>query len=112
MTRSCVRIAIHNFGTDSDLGFVLSRLLLVLILLTSSMPLLGVAIRPSSEGPAFSLDLCHPAQALDSAGGLIPLAIPTCAAYRSPSPAFTTPRPFQVHLIIDYIPDINPPPPK
>jgi hypothetical protein len=112
MTRSRVRIANHNLRSDSDLGVVLSHLLLVLILVTGSMPLLDVAVRPSSDGPAFSLDLCHPVQALDTAGGLIPLAIPTRVAYRSPSPAFTTPRPFQIHFITDYIPDINPPPPK
>jgi hypothetical protein len=112
MARSCVRIPIHNLRADSDLGFVLSHLLLVLILVTGSMPLLDVAVRPSPDGPAFSLDICHPAQALNTAGGLIPLAIPSRAAYRSPSPAFSIPRPFQLHLITDYIPDINPPPPR
>src|SRR5271157_5258182 len=99
MGRNCMRIAMQNFRTDSDTGFVISRLLLVLILVTGSMPLMDVAVRPSCDGPAFSLDLCHPMQALDSAGVLIPLGMPSRIAYRSPSPAFTTPRPFQLHLI-------------
>jgi hypothetical protein len=69
-------------------------------------------VRPTSDGPAFSLNLCHPAQALDTVGALIPLAIPSRVAYRSPSPEFAEPRPFQLDPITDYIPDINPPPPK
>ncbi|HUN56762.1 MAG TPA: hypothetical protein VMU41_01485 [Candidatus Binataceae bacterium] len=103
----------RNLRTGSDAGFVLSHLLLVLILVTGSMPLLDMAVRPSSEGgPAFSLNICHPAQALDAAAALIPLAIPSRAVHRSPSPAFAAPRTFQVHLITDYIPDVIPPPPK
>jgi hypothetical protein len=91
---------------------VLSRLLLVLILVTDLIRLLDDAVRQSSDGPAFSLNICHSAQPLNTSGGSILLAIPARARYRSPSPAFSTPRPFRVHLITDYIPDINPPPPK
>jgi hypothetical protein len=107
-----VRTAINQLRPDSDPGLILSRLLLALILITGALPLLDIVVRPSSDGPALSLDICHPAQALDTAAALIPLAIPSRLAYRSPSPAFNELRPFILHLITGYIPDINPPPPR
>ena len=104
--------AIHKLRPDSDSGLILSRLLLALILITGALPLLNIDVRPTSDGPVLSLDICHPAQALDTAAAIIPLAIPSRIAFRSPSPAFTELRPFIRRFITDYIPDINPPPPK
>jgi hypothetical protein len=108
-----VRTAINKLRPDSDPGLILSRLLLALVLIIGALPLLNIVVRPSSDGPALSLDICHPAQALDTAAAaLIPLAIPSRLAYRSQSPAFNELRPFILHLITGYIPDINPPPPR
>ena len=106
-----MRTTIHKLS-PADPSLILSRLLLVLILIIGAFPLLNIAVRPSSDGPALSLDICHPAQALDTSATLIPAAIPSRVAYRSPSPAFTELRPFVRNLVTDYIPDINPPPPK
>jgi hypothetical protein len=92
---------------------VLSYGLLALILIIGMLPpLLNIIVKPTSKGPAISLDICHPAQALDTSAALIPLVIPIRIAYRIPMAAFGAPRPFLLDRVTGYIPDIIPPPPK
>lgn len=92
---------------------VLSYGLLALIFIIGTLPpLLNIIVRPTSEGPAISLDICHPAQALDTSAALIPLVVPIRIAYGTPMTAFGAPRPFLLDRDTGYIPDIIPPPPK
>ena len=87
--------------------------LLALILIIGTLPpLLNIIVKPTSEGPAISPNICHPAQALDTSTALIQLVIPIRVAYRIPMAAFGAPRPFLLDRVTGYIPDIIPPPPK
>lgn len=88
-------------------------LLAIIIIIGALPPLLNISVRPTSEGPAISLDICHPAQALDTSAALIPLVVPIRIAYGIPmTAAFGALRPFLLDRVTSYIPDITPPPPK
>jgi hypothetical protein len=85
----------------------------VIVLAIGAMPaLLNITVMPKGEGPALSLDICHAAQALDSAGALLPMAAPMRIEERMAAPIFGAPPPYLIHLVTDYLPDINPPPPR
>jgi hypothetical protein len=86
--------------------------LLALILILGALPpLLNIILSATSDGSAISLDICHPAQPLDTSR-LLPLAVPIRIAYRIPMAAFGAPRPFLLHRVTGYIPDIIPPRPN
>lgn len=47
-----------------------------LVMFIASVPAVGVAVVADRGGPAFTVDICHPLQALDRAGDAIAIARP------------------------------------
>jgi hypothetical protein len=81
--------------------------------MAAGMPaLLNITIAPNSSGTVISLDICHPAQALDTAGAVMPMALPVRFEERVAAPMFGAAPPYVVQAATDYIPEINPPPPR
>ena len=110
---AAVRTATRISPLDFELSLILSRLALAIVLVAGAMPsLLDITITPRGDGPAVSLDICHPAQALDNAGALVPMAAPSRIEQRVAALGFGAPPPYRIHPITDYLPDINPPPPR
>ena len=86
--------------------------MLVIILIAGAMPgLFDITINPRCGGPAISLDICHPPQSLDITAA-VPMAAPSRIEDRVAAPALGTPASYQVRLVTDYLPDIDPPPPR
>jgi hypothetical protein len=101
-----VRTVIHSSRPHFFPGVLSYRLLALILIIGTLPPLLTVIVRPTSEGPAISLDICHPAQALDTFAALIPLVVSIRIAYRDPMAAFGAPGPFLLDRVKGYIPDI------
>jgi hypothetical protein len=98
---------------ESACGLILGRLALIIVLVIGAMPtLLNITVTPKGEGPVLLLDICHAAQGLATAGTLLPMAPPVRIEDRVAVPMFGAPPPFLIHSVANYLPDINPPPPR
>ena len=85
-------------------------LLAVVLMLGSVQPLLGVVIYQRDSQPVFTLNICHPLQSLDESPNvsLTPPASKGQIVFVSFERIF---EPISLS-VIEFIPDIDPPPPK
>ena len=85
-------------------------LLAVVLMLGSVQPLLGVIIYQQDSQPAFTLNICHPLQGLDESPNvsLTPPASTGQIVFLNFERVF---EPASLS-VIEFIPDIDPPPPK
>jgi hypothetical protein len=85
-------------------------LLAVVLMLGSLQPLLGVVIFQQDSQPAFTLNICHPLQSLDESPNvsLTPPASTGQTVFINFGRIF---EPISLS-VIEFIPDIDPPPPK
>src|ERR1700691_967672 len=49
---------------------------MALVMMTASLPSLGVIIIADRSGPCISMDICHPLQSLDTSAGAVLIARP------------------------------------
>ncbi len=87
-------------------------LLAVVLMLGSVQPLFGVAIYQQDSQPAFTLNICHPLQSLDESPNVLSLTPPAIVLGQIVPIDFE--RSFEpiALSVIEFIPDIDPPPPK
>ena len=85
-------------------------LLAVALMLGSVQPLLGLVIYQRDSQPAFTLNICHPLQSLDESPNvsLTPPASTGQIVFLNSGRIF---EPISL-FVIEFIPDIDPPPPK
>lgn len=100
----------HTVKSPSWCSSASCTLLAVVLMLGTVQPLLGVVIFQQDSQPAFTLNICHPLQSLDESPNV------------SVTPPASTGQPVFINFerifepispsVIEFIPDIDPPPPK
>lgn len=101
----------HTVKSGSSWASASCTLLAVVLMLGTVQPLLGVVIFQQDSQPAFTLNICHPLQSLDESPNVLSLTPPASTG----QPVFINfERIFEpISLsVIEFIPDIDPPPPK
>jgi hypothetical protein len=96
--------------SNRDCSAANCAILAVALTLGSVQPLLGVIVYQDSR-PAFTLDICHPLESLDQSPSVVPLASPA-ARGRLVAIDFERVCEFVSRPLTEFIPDIDPPPPK
>lgn len=85
--------------------------LLALAVLLASLPLVtGVILQ--DQTPAFTLDICHPLQSQSQSPSVVPLPPPAAGRGQPVSVDFGHISDRDTPAFIEFIADINPPPPK
>ncbi|MGH7780189.1 MAG: hypothetical protein ACREQR_10215 [Candidatus Binataceae bacterium] len=101
---------LHNLRTS-----LLSRIvaaILVLGLMTASVPIAVSAAVSGSKTPCLSADICHPLQSLDRTADVVPMARPAALARESALTEFSGAPEFHPAVLLDLIFAPDPPPPK
>lgn len=102
----------HTVKSGSSWASASCTLLAVVLVLGSVQPLLGVILYQRDSQPAFALNICHPLQSLDESPNVLSLTPPAIV------PGQIIPIDFgrifePIYLsALEFIPDIDPPPPK
>ncbi len=100
----------HTVKSSSRCSSASCTLLAVVLMLGSVQPLLGVVIYQQDSQPAFTLNICHPLQSLDESPNvsLTPPASTGQIVFLNFERVF---EPASLS-VIEFISDIDPPPPK